>query len=78
MEGASNLGRPLDEGSKYKANMEAAGFVDIVETVYKWPTVRVMHPSERHHVFTNVLIEPMAKRQEDEGDWDVGRELLAR
>jgi hypothetical protein len=31
-------GRPLTAGQQWKQVMEEAGFEDVVETVYKWPT----------------------------------------
>lgn len=38
LEAADIFGAPLDSPKRYKKQMEEAGFVDIVETVYKWPT----------------------------------------
>lgn len=38
IEGSRKLGRPLGESDKYKSIVEKAGFENIVETVYRWPT----------------------------------------
>lgn len=35
---AKNLGRYANSGSYYKQQMIDAGFVDVVETQYPWPT----------------------------------------
>lgn len=40
MEGMERLGRPVKAAQQWKECMEAVGFVDVVETVYKWPTNR--------------------------------------
>ncbi|RKU45314.1 hypothetical protein DL546_007218 [Coniochaeta pulveracea] len=40
MEGMDKLGRPVRGAHLWKRCMEAAGFEDVVETVYKWPTNR--------------------------------------
>lgn len=31
-------GRPINSAESYKSQLADAGFTDIVETVYKWPT----------------------------------------
>ena len=38
MEGMEKLGRPVTAAQQWKTMMEKAGFEDVVETVYKWPT----------------------------------------
>ncbi|KAJ4137974.1 hypothetical protein NW754_000378 [Fusarium falciforme] len=38
LEAAASFGAPLDSCKRYKQQLADAGFVDIVETVYKWPT----------------------------------------
>ncbi|QPC70710.1 hypothetical protein HYE68_001462 [Fusarium pseudograminearum] len=38
IEGSRKLGRPLGESDKYKSIVEKAGFENVVETVYRWPT----------------------------------------
>lgn len=38
LEAASIFGAPLDSCRRYKEQLEAAGFVDVVVRVYKWPT----------------------------------------
>jgi hypothetical protein len=35
---ASNLGRSADSALLYKEQMESAGFVNVVQKIYKWPT----------------------------------------
>lgn len=40
MEGMAKLGRPVKGAHVWKRYMEAVGFEDVVETVYKWPTNR--------------------------------------
>jgi hypothetical protein len=40
MEGMGRLGRPIRAAQQWKEIMEAVGFEDVVETVYKWPTNR--------------------------------------
>ncbi|KAF3481117.1 TAM domain methyltransferase [Arthroderma uncinatum] len=37
LEACVKLERPLDVAKSHKKRMEAAGFVDVVEVVYKWP-----------------------------------------
>jgi len=37
IEASVKLGRRIDSGKRYKEQLEAAGFVDVVETRYKWP-----------------------------------------
>jgi hypothetical protein len=34
------LGRPIDSAALYKEQMIAAGFENVTETLYKWPTNR--------------------------------------
>lgn len=38
LEAADKFGAPLDSCRRYKQQLADAGFVDIVETIYKWPT----------------------------------------
>ena len=38
IESAQNLGRSINSANLYKEQMEAAGFENVVEVVYKWPT----------------------------------------
>lgn len=38
IEGSKKLGRPLGESDKYKTIVEKAGFQNVVETIYRWPT----------------------------------------
>ena len=38
MQAMEAFGRPLTAAQKWKELMEAAGFEDVVERVYKWPT----------------------------------------
>jgi hypothetical protein len=40
MEGCEKLGRPANSAELYKSQLEAAGFVDVVETKYIWPSNR--------------------------------------
>lgn len=40
LEAAETAGRIINSAKFYKMQMEAAGFVDVVEKVYKWPTNR--------------------------------------
>lgn len=40
MEGMDRLGRPVRAAQQWKEIMEAVGFEDVVETVFKWPTNR--------------------------------------
>lgn len=40
MEGCEKLGRPANSAEPYKSQLEAAGFVDVVETKYIWPSNR--------------------------------------
>ena len=40
MEGCEKLGRPANSAEFYKSQIEAAGFVDVVETKYIWPINR--------------------------------------
>ncbi|KAI9798954.1 MAG: hypothetical protein M1833_004307 [Piccolia ochrophora] len=37
MQGANNLGRPVDVGPQYVSMMEEAGFVDVQCVMHKWP-----------------------------------------
>ncbi|GJC81662.1 TAM domain methyltransferase [Colletotrichum tofieldiae] len=47
MEGMEKFGRPVSAAQQWKQLMEAAGFVDVVETIYKWPTNR--WPRDKHY-----------------------------
>lgn len=38
IEAAKNLNRSINSANWYKEQMEAAGFENVVEVVYKWPT----------------------------------------
>jgi hypothetical protein len=38
LEAAEKAGRIINSAKYYKEQMESAGFVDVVETIYKWPT----------------------------------------
>ncbi|KNB16444.1 hypothetical protein FOXG_14305 [Fusarium oxysporum f. sp. lycopersici 4287] len=38
LEAADKFGAPLDSCKRYKQQLADAGFVDIVETMYKWPS----------------------------------------
>jgi hypothetical protein len=38
MQAMEAFGRPLTAAQNWKALLEEAGFVDVVERVYKWPT----------------------------------------
>ncbi|RGP69176.1 methyltransferase domain-containing [Fusarium sporotrichioides] len=38
LEAADKFGAPLDSCTRYKQQLLDAGFVDVVETIYKWPT----------------------------------------
>lgn len=38
MEAMDKFGRPVSAAQEWKAMLETAGFEDVVETVYKWPT----------------------------------------
>jgi hypothetical protein len=40
IEAAQKLGRSINSANLYKDQMIAAGFVNVVEVVYKWPTNR--------------------------------------
>lgn len=40
MEGMDRLGRPVRAAQQWKEIMEAVGFEDVVETIFKWPTNR--------------------------------------
>jgi SAM-dependent methyltransferase len=40
MEGCEKLGRPANSAELYKSQLEAAGFVDVVEKKYIWPSNR--------------------------------------
>ena len=37
---AQKLGRSISSANLYKEQMEASGFVNVVEVVYKWPTTQ--------------------------------------
>ncbi|GKT49674.1 putative methyltransferase tdiE [Colletotrichum spaethianum] len=47
MEGMEKFGRPVSAAQQWKQLMEAAGFEDVVETIYKWPTNR--WPRDAHY-----------------------------
>ncbi|KAH0420976.1 TAM domain methyltransferase [Colletotrichum camelliae] len=47
MEGMEKFGRPVTAAEQWKALMEEAGFEDVVETIYKWPTNR--WPRDKHY-----------------------------
>ncbi|KAG9496205.1 hypothetical protein J7337_012786 [Fusarium musae] len=38
IQGSRKIGRPLGDSDKYKAIVEEAGFHNVVETIYIWPT----------------------------------------
>jgi hypothetical protein len=38
MTAASTLGRPMDAAKTHKRYLEEAGFTNVTEVVYKWPT----------------------------------------
>lgn len=40
LEAGDKAGRPINSAKYYKEQMEAQGFVDVVETIYRWPTNR--------------------------------------
>ncbi|RDW95065.1 hypothetical protein BP5796_00828 [Coleophoma crateriformis] len=40
MDGCAAMGRPIDSAVRYKAQLEEAGFTDVVELKYKWPLNR--------------------------------------
>jgi SAM-dependent methyltransferase len=37
LEGTKMIGRPFNGANQYKEQMEAAGFTDVVQVIYKWP-----------------------------------------
>ncbi len=37
VEAGAKIGRFCDSGRSYKAQLEAAGYVNVVEKVYRWP-----------------------------------------
>ncbi|KAK0620842.1 S-adenosyl-L-methionine-dependent methyltransferase [Immersiella caudata] len=37
LEGARSMGRPFDEAYKYREQLEAQGFVNVQERVFRWP-----------------------------------------
>ncbi|KAJ0302071.1 hypothetical protein Brms1b_012181 [Colletotrichum noveboracense] len=47
MEGMAKFGRPVTAAEQWKQLMEEAGFEDVVETIYKWPTNR--WPRDKHY-----------------------------
>ncbi|KAM0334979.1 hypothetical protein ACHAQA_000013 [Verticillium albo-atrum] len=47
MEGMAKFGRPVSAAQEWKTLLERAGFEDVVETVYKWPTNR--WPRDKHY-----------------------------
>jgi hypothetical protein len=38
IEGTQKMGRAITAASEYKKQLEEAGFINVVETRYKWPT----------------------------------------
>ncbi|RDW77820.1 hypothetical protein BP6252_05873 [Coleophoma cylindrospora] len=40
VEGCAAVGRPIDSAMHYKSQLEAAGFVNVVEVQYRWPMGR--------------------------------------
>jgi hypothetical protein len=40
LSGTRKIGRPLDCARHYKDELTRAGYVDIVENIYKWPMNR--------------------------------------
>lgn len=40
LEGTKRAERPIDSAKFYKSQLEAAGFTNIVEVMYKWPSNR--------------------------------------
>lgn len=46
-ESTKNSGRSGQSAESYKSQLEAAGFVDVVQVVYKWPTNT--WPRDLHH-----------------------------
>lgn len=38
LEAARRFGAPIDSCTRYKQQMEAAGFADVTVKIYKWPT----------------------------------------
>ncbi|KAF4443799.1 hypothetical protein FACUT_1080 [Fusarium acutatum] len=53
-EASTKIGRPFQDNKKNKEILRDAGFVDIVETVFKWPTNRW----------------PLDKRYKEIGEWN--------
>lgn len=53
-EASTMIGRPFQDNKKNKDILRDAGFVDIVETVFKWPTNRW----------------PLDKRYKEIGEWN--------
>ncbi len=45
-EGIAKMGRDAECARKYKAQMIAAGFVNVTETVYIVPNNQYVHPSQ--------------------------------
>ena len=37
LDGCIKIGRPTDSALHYREQMTEAGFIDVVETQYKWP-----------------------------------------
>jgi hypothetical protein len=37
LEGTTKFGAPMDSAKSYKTQLEAAGFINVVEVIYKWP-----------------------------------------
>lgn len=59
LEGTQKIGRGCDSALRYKQQMEAAGFVDVKEVVYKWPTNKW----------------PKDSKMKELGMWQVGGDL---
>ncbi|KAK4449055.1 S-adenosyl-L-methionine-dependent methyltransferase [Podospora aff. communis PSN243] len=47
MEGCKAIGRPFDGAIKYKEQMEAQGFINVQQVVFKWPQNR--WPKDKRH-----------------------------
>jgi hypothetical protein len=47
LEATIKAGAPIDSAKSYKTQMEAAGFVNVVEVKYKWPQNR--WPKDQKH-----------------------------
>jgi hypothetical protein len=47
LEATANLGAHMDSAKSYKTQLEAAGFINVVEVKYKWP--QTCWPKERKY-----------------------------